>query len=65
MNTAAIYNWTTGDELTVGLEPCTRSDQALRAAQRLASERGEPVHLVDADGEWRVDPDDGSCERLR
>lgn len=53
---AAIYDVTDGSTLTEGLEGCSRSDQALRIARRMAADRGEAVHLSDDDGEWLVLP---------
>lgn len=53
---AAIYDYETGDEITVGLQGCDVCDEAIQAAQRIADDRGEDVHLVDDDGEWIVHP---------
>lgn len=57
---AAIYSYS-GELITGGLRPCTRSDHAIIAARAEARERDEDVTLVDADGTWVVHPD-GSCE---
>lgn len=60
---AAIYDATTGETITEGLQGCSRCDEALQTARRLAQERDEPVHLDDDDGEWLVHPD-GHCDRI-
>lgn len=54
---AAIYDMTTGEEITVGLQPSEACDIAIQTARRIAAQRGESVHLVDDDGEWEVMPD--------
>ncbi len=61
---AAIYDYETGDEITVGLQGSDECDEAIRAARRIADERGEPVELHDDDGRWLVHPagEDGSHE---
>lgn len=53
---AEIYDTVTGNEITVGLQGCNICDEAIRAAQRIADERGHDVLLVDDDGEWYVHP---------
>lgn len=53
---ASIYDWTTGDEITTGLEEPAGSDQAMQTARRIAARRGEPVVLSTEDGEWIVEP---------
>ena len=56
---AAIYDMTTGDVITEGVQGCTVSDEAIDAARRIAARRGETVELYDDDGRWAV-PADGS-----
>lgn len=58
---AAIYDMTTGDTITEGLQGCEACDEAIRAARRVAARRGAAVLLSDDDGDWIVSPD-GSCE---
>lgn len=53
---AEIYDYETGNEIAAGLQGCNVCDEAIQAAQRIADERGEDVHLVDDDGEWIVHP---------
>jgi hypothetical protein len=53
---AAIYSVLDGSAITEGLQGCSRSDEALRIARRLARERDEAVHLEDDDGDWMVLP---------
>lgn len=60
---AEIYDYETGESITVGLQGCTVSDEALQAARRIAVDRDAPVVLDDDDGEWGVYPD-GSIEAL-
>ena len=55
---ASIYT-RNGDEIATGLAPCTVSDEAVRAARRIAAQRREAVVLDDADGSWLIPPDDG------
>ncbi|HHH27965.1 MAG TPA: hypothetical protein ENK57_06430 [Polyangiaceae bacterium] len=54
-----------GSLLSAGLEPCTVSVQATRAALRWATERHESVVLDDADGLWVVRPDGEIAEISR
>lgn len=54
---AAIYDAKNGDTITEGLQGCDTSDEALKAARRIAKERGVPVLLDDDDGRWNVHPD--------
>lgn len=60
---AAIYDYETGDEITVGLQGCNVCDEAIQAAQRIADDRGEPVELIDDDGRWLVHPEDSDGNR--
>lgn len=53
---AAVYDRSTGAELTAGLQGCRVCDEAIQCAERLADARGEVVRLVDDDGEWLVYP---------
>jgi len=57
---AAIYT-KNGDELTDGLQGSDVCNEAIRAAKRMARDRGEEVMLEDDDGRWTVHPD-GSAE---
>jgi len=57
---AEIYDQETGDMLTCGLQGSDICDEAIHAAQNIASDRGEAVLLVDDGGEWVVCPT-GSC----
>lgn len=52
---AAIYALD-GNELTTGLQGCDVCDEAILAAEAIADQRNETVHLVDDDGEWLVTP---------
>ena len=60
---AAIYDFETNDELTVGLQGCEMCDEALIAAKEMAAEHGTSVELVDDDGRWEVKPN-GTRSRL-
>jgi hypothetical protein len=60
---AAIYDATTGETITEGLQGCSRCDEALIAAREWAEDWGEAVHLVDDDGEWIV-YQDGHCDQI-
>ena len=53
---AAIYDMTTGDTITDGLQGCSKCDEAIQAAGRIADRRGEDVLLADDDGDWIVHP---------
>ena len=61
---AAIYDTQNGNLITDGLQGCTKCDEAIQAAKRIADDLGEDVPLVDDDGEWIVHPrrDDGTRE---
>jgi len=52
---AAIYD-ADGYTITDGLQGCNVCNEAIRAAQVCADERGEAVTLSDDDGEWLVHP---------
>lgn len=53
---AEIYSMD-GEEITVGLQGSSVCDEAIRAAKRIARDRGETVRLED-DGElWDVHAD--------
>ena len=56
---ADIYDLESGVPITEGLQGCQICDEALNAAQRIASEDG-PVILEDDDGTWLVH-EDGHC----
>ena len=59
---AEIYTMT-GEEITVGLQRSAVCDEAIRAARRIAADRGEAVRLED-DGEiFDVHPD-GTVEAV-
>lgn len=60
---AAIYDMTTGDVITDGLQGSDRCDEAIQAARRIAADRGEDVELIDDGDSWVVHPD-GSTEPL-
>ena len=60
---AEIYDYETGDAITVGLQGSRVCDEAIQAARRIAADRNEPVELHDDDGVWLVHPD-GDCERI-
>ena len=53
---ARIFDVTTGNLITDGLQGCNVCDEAIQAAQRIADQRGRDVHLEDNDGEWLVHP---------
>lgn len=59
---ATIYDASTGDTITEGLQGCERSDEAIRMAQRIAKSRGADVLLEDDDGNWTVHPDGSADE---
>lgn len=52
---AAIYTQY-GEIITDGLQSDKVSSEAMQAAKSYAKERGEVVHLVDGDDEYRVFP---------
>jgi len=54
---AEIYDFTTGEKLTEGLQGSNVCNEAIRAAKNIASDIGEPVRLVDDDERWDVYPD--------
>lgn len=54
---AEIYDRETGAPITVGLQGCKRSNEAIQSATRLARLRGASVLLIDDDGEWIIHPD--------
>ena len=47
----------TGRVITEGLQGCRVCDEALRAAVRIANDRGTAVLLHDDDGIWEIQPD--------
>lgn len=53
---AEIYDYETGETITLGLQGCHVCDEAIRAAERIADDEGRPVELVDDDGRWLVHP---------
>lgn len=55
-NVASIFTMF-GEKITTGLPVSAVSDEAFRAAQRIAAHRGEAVVLADDDGEWIIQPD--------
>lgn len=46
-----------GEEITVGLQGSAVCDEAIRAAKRIATDRGEAVYLEDEDDQLTVHPD--------
>jgi len=46
-----------GTMLTDGLQGSDTCDEAIKAAQQLAAQRGKAVYLSDDDGDWTVLPD--------
>jgi hypothetical protein len=63
MTMAAIYDYETAYTLSDGLQGCNVCDEAIRAAQWTADDRGEDVVLEDDDGVWLVHPADGDGTR--
>lgn len=59
---AAIYDVETGNSIAEGLQGSRVCDEAINMARRIATERGDDVHLSDDDGEWLVSPDGGCIE---
>lgn len=52
---AAIFDLA-GNQITDGLQGCTKCDAAIQAAQRIADACGHDVQLDDDDGSWIVHP---------
>ena len=46
----------TGAPLAQGLQGCRKCDEAVRAAKRIANDRGSMVILHDDDGSWEIEP---------
>ncbi len=59
---SSIYDYEDGTAITEGLQGSRVCDEAINMARRIASERGEPVHLSDDDGEWIISPDGSRAE---
>ena len=53
---AEIYDYATGQEMSMGLQGCDICDEAIQTAVRLAKSDSRTVELHDDDGVWRITP---------